>query len=90
MSGPVDRGRFVADLLAWVNRRFAPPGMAIEAETPLFAGGLINSMRILDVIAWTERATGRAIADREICMANFATVGRIADVFCAERVHAER
>lgn len=90
MSGRVDRERFVADLLAWINRRFAAPGMAIEAETPLFTGGLINSMRILDVIAWTERATGRPIADREICMANFATVARIAEVFCVERVHATR
>lgn len=85
-----DRARFVADMLAWINRRLAPPGLVIEAETPLFAGGLINSMRILEVIAWTERATGRAISDRDISMANFTTVVRIAEVFLVEAVHADR
>ena len=78
------RPRFVADMLEWLNRRVAPPGVTIDAETPLFRSGIINSIRILELIAWTERATGRTIPDREIRMDNFQSVGRIADVFVEE------
>lgn len=85
MSALGDRDGFVAHLLAWLNLRLAPPGVTITADTPLFAGGMINSMRILEVIAWVERAAGRTIADREIRMDNFATVTRIAQVFVKER-----
>ena len=47
--------------------------------TPLFAGGLIDSLRILELIAWTERAIGREIADGEIRTDNFASAARIVD-----------
>lgn len=85
MSALGDRDGFVAHLLAWLNLRLAPLGVTITADTRLFAGGMINSMRILEVIAWVERAAGRTIADREIRMDNFATVTRIAQVFVKER-----
>ena len=75
------RPSFTALILDWLNRRFAPPGVTIDAETPLFRSGLIDSIRILELIAWTERATGRPIADREIRVDNFYSAGRIADVF---------
>ena len=79
------RSPFIETMLAWLNSKLAPPGVTIDADTPLFRTGLINSIRILDLIAWTERATGRAIADREIRMDNFQSVARIAEVF-ARRV----
>jgi hypothetical protein len=47
------RDAFLAALLEWLNRKLAPSGVLIEADTPLFAGGLINSIRILELIAWT-------------------------------------
>src|SRR5215208_1346007 len=75
------RRSFIAMMLEWLNGRLAPPGVTIEANTPLFRSGLIDSIRILELIAWTERATGRLIPDREIRADNFHTVGRIADVF---------
>ena len=75
------RPRFIETMLDWLNGKLAPPGVTIDAATPLFRTGMINSIRILDLIAWTEQATGRSIADREIRMDNFRTVGRIADVF---------
>ena len=78
------RPAFINDMLEWLNRKLAPPGVRIDAETPLFRSGIINSIRILELIAWTERATGRTIPDREIRMDNFQTVGRIADVFVEE------
>lgn len=82
-AGPARWGRdeFVARTVAWLNRRLAPPGVVVGADTPLFDGGLINSIRILELIAWTERAVGRRIPDTSIRMDNFRTVSRIADVF---------
>jgi acyl carrier protein len=72
---------FAAAMLAWLNARFAPAGVTIELDTPLFASRLIDSIRLLELIAWTERATGREIPDARISMDNFRTVRRIAAVF---------
>jgi acyl carrier protein len=83
----MERTRFVADMLDWLNRKFAPDGVMIREDTPLFADGLINSIRILELIAWTERAIGGEIPDLMIRMDNFHTVERIADVFLGEEQH---
>ena len=77
----VAQGDVVAELVAWLNRRFPQKGPAIEADTPLFEAGRLDSMRILELIAWTERAIGRAIPDAEIRMDNFRTPRTIAARF---------
>ena len=84
MSATGDRARFVAELVAWLTRRLAPPGMTITPTTVLFEGRLIDSVRILDLIAWIERATGSRIPDSRIVMENFRTAERIADVSLEE------
>jgi acyl carrier protein len=71
---------FLHDMVTWMNRRIAPQGAIIEPDTALF-DGLLDSMRILLLIAWTEHATGRVIPDEEIRMDNFQTPRRIAAVF---------
>jgi hypothetical protein len=75
--------RFIETMVEWLNTKLAPPGVTVDAETPLFQMEIINPLRILDLIAWTERATGQRIPDREIRMENFCTVSRIAEVFAA-------
>ena len=80
----VDRESFIAGMVAWLNRRFAPPGVTITATTPLFDDHLIDSVRILDLIAWAERAIDRRIPDEQILMNNFRTVERIAERFGRE------
>lgn len=72
---------FLDAIVPWIQHRLAPPGMRIDADSELFADGLIDSMKILMLIAWTERATGREIPDEQIRMDNFETPRRIADVF---------
>ena len=57
-------------------------------STPLFADGLINSIRILEIIAWTEQRIGRQITDTSIRMDNFRTVENIARAFIPEGAHA--
>jgi acyl carrier protein len=73
--------RFVADTLDWLHRRLLPAGAVADADTPLFENGLIDSIRILKLIAWTEQATGRRIPDEQIRMDHFRTVNRIAATF---------
>lgn len=68
-------------LLSWIQDGLAPDGVRIGPDTELFSGGLIDSMKILLLIAWTERAIGRPIPDHQIRMDNFETPRRIADVF---------
>lgn len=79
---------FTAAMLVWLNERYAPPGVTIGADTALFAGRIIDSIRILELIAWTERATGRVIPDVLIRMDHFRTVAVIARTFSAEDRHA--
>jgi acyl carrier protein len=83
-----ERARIVAALVSWLNRRF-DVGIEITATTPLFAGGLINSIRVLELIAWTERAIGRRIPDVAIRMDNFRSARRIAEVFVNEEKGAD-
>ena len=77
-------------LVAWLNERFAPDGPLIHADTLLFSGGLLDSLRILELIAWTERAIGRPIADGDIRTDNFASAARIVDTFAAGDADAHR
>jgi acyl carrier protein len=78
------RERFIAEMVAWLERRLAPTEIVIAADTPLFTPGLMDSIRVLELIAYTERAIGSVIPDSRIRMDNFRTVGRIADVFLTE------
>ena len=75
---------FIADMLGWMNEEIAPEGVVITAETQLFAGRLLDSLRVLELIAFTEQAIGSTISDSQIRMDNFQTVSRIASVFLRE------
>ena len=89
-TNALDRAAMLRELLSWLNARFAPEGPPIVATTPLFAGKMIDSLRILELIAWTERAIGREIADGDIRTDNFASAARIVDTFAAGDADAHR
>ena len=76
---------FIADMVGWLNEEIAPEDVVIAADTQLFAGRLLDSLRVLELIAFTEQAIGSAIPDAQIRMDNFQTVSRIASVFLRER-----
>jgi acyl carrier protein len=65
----------------WINRTLVPEGVTVDADTPLFASGLIDSIRILRLIAWTEHALDLRIPDSRIRMDYFRTVRTIAETF---------
>jgi acyl carrier protein len=77
------RDSFTSAMLSWLNARLAPAGVIIAADTHLFGRGLMDSIKVLELIAYTERAIGELIPDSRIRMDNFRTVGRIAEVFVA-------
>jgi len=72
---------FVRQMTEWLNDEIAPKGVVVDASTPLFATRLLDSLKVLELIAFTEQAIGRTIADRDIRMDNFQTVARIAAIF---------
>jgi acyl carrier protein len=72
---------FARAMLIWLNEEVAPKGVRVDADTPLFATRLLDSLKVLELIAFTEQAIGRAIPDCDIRMDNFQTVARIAAVF---------
>ena len=84
------RARFETAMVGWLNRRFASKGIVITVDTHLFARGVIDSLGILELIAWTEVSTGRIVPDESIRMDNFGTVARIARMFVPEEAHANR
>lgn len=75
------REEFARQMLGWLNDEVAPRGVRVDADTPLFATRLLDSLKVLELIAFTEQAIGRAIPDSHIRMDNFQTVARIAAVF---------
>jgi acyl carrier protein len=75
------REDFAREMLAWLNDEVAPSGVRVDEDTPLFATRLLDSLKVLELIAFTEQAIGRAIPDSHIRMDNFQTVARIAAVF---------
>ena len=81
MNAPMDHATFVERTVDWINRTLVPAGVTIDADTALFADGLINSIRILQLIAWTEHSLGLRIPDVKIRMDHFRTVRHIADTF---------
>ena len=92
MSTPTDHDTFMARTVEWINRTMLSPSVTIDADTPLFTGGFINSIRVLRLIAWTEHALSLRIPDARIRMDYFQTVRRIADTFaapCAEEGDAD-
>lgn len=59
----------------------AASGIEVDEETALFEEGVIDSLRILDLIAFVERATGTAVPDSAVRLANFRSIRAIATAF---------
>ena len=58
-----------------------PSDVTIDEDTYLFDDGLIDSLKILLLIAFVEVETGRMIPDRDVVMSNFRTIRTIARRF---------
>jgi len=52
----ITRERFIIEMVAWLRDRLASAGIVIGPDTLLFTPGLMDSIRVLELIAYTERA----------------------------------
>jgi acyl carrier protein len=85
------REAFAAALIAFIEGPLfarhgaSRPSMTIDASTPLFETGVIDSLGIIDLLAFVETATGRPIPMRKVDMRFFGTVDRITHAFWDDR-----
>lgn len=66
-------------IVSFINSTLVPPGgTRVAADTPLFEHGVLDSMKVLDLIAFVEAETGHPLPDSAIRLANFRTAATIA------------
>jgi acyl carrier protein len=84
-SSRADFRRALIDLIAHGlssrRRRRQSEAVRVEGDTPLFETGLVDSMAILELVAFVEESTGRTIPARQVHLKHFGTVDRICDAF---------
>lgn len=70
-------------LLRFTRDKLAAPELrdAITIDTPLFEDRVIDSLKVLELIAFLQSALGRKIPDAQIVLANFRSIATIARVF---------
>jgi acyl carrier protein len=79
----LNRDELEQRLLRFVRSELVPPEHAVRVSsgTRLFEERLVDSLKILELIAFLESATGRKIPDRQVVLANFASVAAMANAF---------
>lgn len=82
---PDTREAFVRALIEFIEgpllaRHGARP-MDIDASTPLFETGIIDSLGIIDLLFFVEMATGKPVPMRQVDLRFFGTVDRISRAF---------
>jgi acyl carrier protein len=70
-------------LLKFTREKLAPREVAdgITVDTRLFEDRMIDSLKVLELIAFVQSALGRKIPDAQIVLANFRSIATIARVF---------
>jgi hypothetical protein len=77
----MDRDTFVVRTVEWINGTLVPAGRHDRCRHAALRQWLIDSIRVLQLIAWTEHALVMRIPDARIRMDHFRTVRHIADAF---------
>lgn len=87
METKIPRATSLAELLDFINKalpqldrrgRAWPP---VDAQTPLFSTGLLDSMSIVHLITFVEQKRCDLIPDRLIVMKHFQNADAIVDAF---------
>ena len=72
--------RFINEALPELDRR-PKQRWTVDANTPLFETGLIDSLAILHLMAFVEHFTDRSVPPRMVVMKHFRTVNAIVETF---------
>ena len=76
------------DLLQLLNNEISlDPGQHIDGGTDLLLTGLVDSLGVIDVVAWIEERVGVEIDPVDIVLENFQTVDLMLDF--VQRLAAE-
>ena len=67
----------IEDLCALIERHISRPGRAVEADTPLLASGLLDSMTVVSLVVSLERECAIEIPEKAIMAANFRTPSQL-------------
>ena len=73
-------------LLEFVRHRLVTGDLArrIDADTPVFEQRIVDSLRIIELIAYIESAIGRKIPDAQVVLANFRSIETMASRFASD------
>lgn len=87
----VNREQFTDRLITFIRGELlGDSGATLDADTYLFDQGVIDSLKILRLIAFVEHWTGAAIPDSEIVMGHFRSVRTIAEHFVGEHAAVKK
>ena len=81
----LDVSEFEAALLRFIQTELLlGSNLTLNVDSALFEDSIIDSLKILQLLAFIESAIGRSIPDEEIVMKHFRTVRVIAERFGGE------
>ena len=68
------------DLLAFINDEISlDPTQEVGLETDLLLTGLVDSLGVVEIVAWIEDATGGTVDPSDVVLEHFQTVQRMVD-----------
>lgn len=76
---------FVETTAAYIERDLLRRPLALTAETPLIASGLIDSLTLFRLVDFVQRQFGVRVEPAEITIENFATLADIARLVAARQ-----
>lgn len=78
-----EKGSVLAQVVAWINEERSAdhdPEEAIGADTKLLEGGVLESMKLLKLVAYLEESYGIEIGVENMLPTNFATPAAIVEM----------
>ncbi len=85
MAG-LSQKQFQASLARFISEIAGQPARRpVRVTALLFSGSLIDSLKILDLIAFVESSLGIHIPDHEVTIHNFRTIRAISNAFWKRR-----
>ena len=66
-------------------QRLAGPRMRVTKTSGLFEEGILDSMKILDLIAFIESTLGIKVPDDKVVLQNFKSIHAITETFWKEK-----
>jgi acyl carrier protein len=86
----VDCVQIERQLLAYIQQEFEQgSSLALRSDHDLIKAGIVDSMGVLQIVAFIERAFGCGIREEEITVVNFRSVASLAQ-FVAMKVSSAR